>query len=42
MVEAKFWKVCSYVEKYAEFKISTLTKSGWYTKSAMCNGIPTG
>ena len=25
-------KVCSYVEKYAEFKNQTLKKIGWYTK----------
>ena len=28
-------KVCSYVEKYAEFKNQSLKKISWYTKSAM-------
>ena len=30
-------KVCSYVEKYAEFKNQTLKKIGWYTK-ILCAG----
>ena len=35
-------KVCSYVEKYAEFKNQTLKKIGWYTKVLCANRIPPG
>ena len=35
-------KVCSYVEKYAEFKIQTLEKIGWYTKMLCAGEYPRG
>ena len=41
MVQAKCLKVCSYVEKCAEFKNQTL-KNRLVHKSAMPNGIPPG
>ena len=31
-LKPKGLKVCSYKEKYAEFKNQTLKKIGWYTK----------
>ena len=33
-------KVCSYVEKCAEFKNQTLKKNWLVHKNALCNGIP--
>ena len=33
-------KVCSYVEKYAEFKNQTLKKIGWYTKVLCATEYP--
>ena len=33
-------KVCSYVEKYAEFKNQTLKKIGWYTKMLCATEYP--
>ena len=35
-------KVCSYVEKYAEFKNQTLKKIGWYTKILCAAEYPGG
>ena len=35
-------KVCSYVEKYAEFKNQTLKKIGWYTKMLCAAEYPEG
>ena len=35
-------KVCSYVEKYAEFKNHTLKKNRLVHKNAMRSGIPRG
>ena len=35
-------KVCSYVEKYAEFKNQTLKKIGWYTKVLFATEYPHG
>ena len=35
-------KVCSYVEKYAEFKNQTLKKIGWYTKMLCATEYPGG
>ena len=33
-------KVCSYVEKYAEFKNQNLIKIGWYTKMLCATEYP--
>ena len=38
----KSLKVCSYVEKYAEFKNQTLKKIGWYTKKLCAAEYPEG
>ena len=35
-------KVCSYVEKYAEFKNQTLKKISWYTKMLCATEYPGG
>ena len=35
-------KVCSYVEKYAEFKTKNLKKIGWYTKMLCAAEYPRG
>ena len=35
-------KVCSYVEKCAEFKNQTLKKIGWYTKVLCATEYPQG
>ena len=40
VAEAKGLKVCSYVEKYAEFKNQTLKKIGWYTKMLCAAELP--
>ena len=34
--------MCSYVEKYAEFKNQTLKKIGWYTKKLCAAEYPGG
>ena len=41
LLRPKGLKVCSYVEKYAEFKNQTL-KNRLVHKSAMCIGLPPG
>ena len=35
-------KVCSYVERYADFKNQTLKKIGWYTKMLRATEYPRG
>ena len=37
-LKPKGMKVCSYVEKCAEFKNQTLKKIGWYTKVLCASG----
>ena len=41
-VRPKGLKVCSYVEKYADFKNQTLKKIDWYTKMLFATEYPRG